>query len=96
VEPKGLMLLKGPKRSYGFMLKELDRCAEVNNCDTCSTAKQCARIFIRLCDEWDLPKRVRIEPAMPRVSDTKKYADWMPVLSRRNVIATISESHVYP
>jgi len=78
------------------MVKELDNCSEDNNCDTCRYAKQCARIFIRRCDEWDLPKRERVEPAMPQVSITKKYGNWMPDLPRRNIITAIRESHIYP
>ena len=95
MEPKGLKLLKGPKRSYEFMVTELDNCAEINNCDKCLGAKECDKIFDRRCEEWKL-RREKPSATLRHQPIVKKYANWIPVLPRRAIISTIRERYVYP
>ena len=95
MEPKGLKLLKGPKRSYEFMMVELDNCSERNNCDICSYVKECDKNFQRRVEEWKL-RRERTAVALPRQPLIKKYANWIPVLSRTAIRSTIRERYVYP
>ena len=95
MEPKGLKLLKGPKRSYQFMVRELDNCAERNNCDICSYVKECDKLYKYRCEEWRL-RRERTVAALPHQSIKQKYANWIPVLSRTAIRSTIRERYVYP
>ena len=95
MEPKGLKLLKGPKRSYQFMVRELDNCAERNNCDICSYVKECDKIFQRRVEEWKL-RREKTAAALPHQSIKQKYANWIPVLSRTTILSTSRERYVYP
>ena len=95
MEPKGLKLLKGPKRSYEFMMVELDKCAGINDCDKCLGAKECDKIFQRRVEEWKL-RREKTAAALPHQSIKQKYANWIPVLPRTAIRSTIRERYVYP
>lgn len=71
VEPRGLKLLKGPRRSYSFMVTELNKCCEEN--PNCSCQQECRTLFDKLCDSLDT-RRPKIDYIPKRQTETQKYS----------------------
>jgi len=97
--PKGLALLKGPKRSYKFTVAYLDMCCE-SYPNGCGFEDECHQWYSTRCNVravdggWGFPRRYK-EPPEKRQTEVQRYANSLPTLCRRMVISTIRERPIY-
>lgn len=95
--PKGLKLLKGPKRSYAFMVAEMNKCCE--EYPNCKYRGECQKLFsdYHFADPYKERKLEKegIGKEPKRQTDEEKYSNWMPILHSRDIRQTVQANSVY-
>ena len=91
--PKGLRVLKS-KRGYDFCIQVLDKCCDAIGCDNCPVSKECDKQFSKRLDEWKLP-HIKIEsPKYRFIPVEQKYANTLPILTRRSIVNYYKERYM--
>jgi len=95
--PKGLRLLIGPKRSYEFMVSQMEECCDEN--PNCRHRTECKKRFedYHFADPYKERKLAKeaIGKEPKQRTDAERYSTWMPGLNLKEIMRDVRASRIY-